>query len=220
MIHLLLIVVAVALADSLNPATVLPALYLATTPRPVRAVLGFAAGAILTGLVGGLVLLWAGDRLAQVVPRPPADLLHWAELAIGVGAIGASVVLWRRREAVGAGFSRAERGADRFAPVVGSTIIAVEFPTAFPYFAVIAAIAASDVGPLGQVSLLLLFNVLFLAPVLAIAAARALAGDGATEVLARLRGLVLRNAGAVAALLVLAVGIALVMLGAVGLAGS
>lgn len=221
MIDLLLIVVAVALVDALlNPTTIVPALYLATTPRPIRGILGFAAGAFLTGLVAGLVLLALGATLVDAVPTPPPDALHWSELGIGIAGIVGAGVLWRRRDRVSEGVARAEVGADRFAPLAGATIAAVELPTAFPYFAVIAGLAASDQAIAVQVSLLVLFNVLFLAPVFVIAAVRALAGRRADEVLTRIRRLVLRHSGAFVACLVLAVGLVLVVLGAAGLAGA
>jgi hypothetical protein len=59
--------------------------------------------------------------------------------------------------------------------------------------------------------------VIFLAPVLAIALLRAVAGPRAIEHLTRARGFVLRYAGVAAALVVLALGIALIVLGVAGM---
>ena len=119
-----------------------------------------------------------------------------------------------------ASFARVEVGAHRFAPLAGFTIMAVELPTAFPYFAVIGGLAASNQAIAVQVALLVVFNVVFLAPVIAIAVVRAFAGPRAEHLLARIRGLVLRHAGVVVAVLVLTVGAVLAALGAVGLASS
>ena len=58
----------------------------------------------------------------------------------------------------------------RSSALLGATITAVELPTAFPYFAAIAAIVGSGVGPARQVILLLLFNVCFVLPLLVIVA--------------------------------------------------
>ncbi len=171
MIHLLLIVVAIALVNSLlNPTTILPSLYLATTPHPVRGILGFAAGAFVTSLAGGLLLLALGDRLADAVPHPSDDLVHWTELCLGAVALVAAGVLWWQRARVSASFARAERGVHRFAPLAGVTITAAELPTALPYFAVIASVAASNEPIAAQVGLLIVFNLVFLGPVFAIAA--------------------------------------------------
>ena len=57
--------------------------------------------------------------------------------------------------------------------------MAIELPTAFPYFGAISAIlAARAVAPL-EVSLLLVYNVLFVVPLMAFLAFRRLAGDRA-----------------------------------------
>lgn len=219
MIHLLLIVVAIALVNSLlNPTTILPSLYLATTPHPVRGILGFAAGAFVTSLAGGLLLLALGDRLADAVPHPSDDLVHWTELSLGAVALVAAGVLWWQRDRVSANFARAERGVHRFAPLAGVTITAAELPTALPYFAVIASIAASNEPIAAQVSLLIVFNLVFLGPVFAIALFRALAGPRAVGLLERVRGFTLAHAGSVVAGLSLLVGLVLVTLGAIGLA--
>jgi cytochrome c biogenesis protein CcdA len=219
-IDLVVLVVSIALVDSLNPATVMPALYLATAPRPVRAILGFAAGFFAVNVAGGIVALGLGHRLAGVVPRPGADLQHWVELVTGVAAILASGILWRSRDRVNAGFARMQLGAHRMAPLAGAALAVIELPTSLPYFAAIAALAASDQPAAVQISLLVLFQVIFLAPVVAIAAVRALAGPRAVEALARVRAFVLRYAGAAVAALVLGLGIALVVLGGVGVSAS
>ena len=183
----------------------------------MRAILGFTAGAFAVNLVGGIVLLGVGARIAELAPHPRPDLLHWGEIVVGVAAIVGAGVLWRRRGQLRERFARAELVAHRFAPLAGATVAAVELPTAVPYFAVIAALSASDQPPAVQILLIVVFNVIFLAPVLAIALARAFAGPRAEAVLARIRALVLHHSGAAAAWLSLALGVALVVLGLVGL---
>ena len=49
-------VVLIAVADSLNPSTVAPALYLAAGKIAVRSLLGFTAGVLVVSVVGGLLL--------------------------------------------------------------------------------------------------------------------------------------------------------------------
>ena len=218
MIALVVLVLSVALVDSLNPSTIVPALYLATGARPVRAVLGFAAGFFAVNMAGGVVVLLLGHRLARYVPHPSHGVLHAGEVALGLGAIAGSAVLWRRRDRVDAAFARAEARVTRAAPLAGATIAAFELPTALPYFAVIAALAASSQRLATDIVLLLVFNLVYLAPVIAIAVVRALAGERAVGLLTQARELVLRRAGAVLAGLVLAVGLALLVIGTIGLA--
>jgi cytochrome c biogenesis protein CcdA len=211
------LVVSVALVDSLNPGTIVPALYLATGPRPVRAVLGFALGFFTVNVLGGIAALLLGHEIARRVSHPGQTHLHLGEIAVGLLAIAASGVMWRRRHGVEAAVAKAETRVTRIAPVAGATIAAVELPTAIPYFAVIAALAGSSQPTAALVGLVVLFNLIFLAPVVAIALLRALAGPRAVELLTRARRFVLRYAGVVAALVVLALGIALVVLGVAGM---
>jgi len=219
-IGLVVLVVSVAFVDSLNPTTIVPALYLATGPRPVRAVLGFAAGFFAVNMAGGVAVLLLGHRLARYVPHPGHGVLHIGEVVLGLLAVAVSAVLWHRRHRVDAAFERVETRVTRAAPLAGASIAAFELPTALPYFAVIAALAASTQRLAADILLLLVFNIIYLAPVIAIAVVRALAGQRAAELLTRAREIVLRRAGAVLAVLVLAVGLALLVIGAIGLASS
>jgi len=214
---LVVLVVSVALVDSLNPTTIVPALYLATGPRPVRAVLGFAAGFFAVNMAGGAAVLLLGHRFARYVPHPSHHVQHIGEVVLGVIAVAASAVLWHRRHRVDAAFARAETRVTRAAPLAGATLAAVELPTALPYFAVIAALAASAQRLPTDILLLLVFNIIYLAPVFAIAVVRALAGERAVDLLTRAREIVLRRAGAALAGLVLVVGLALLVIGAIGL---
>jgi cytochrome c biogenesis protein CcdA len=103
--------------------------------------------------------------------------------------------------------------------ILGATITAVELPTAFPYFAAIAAIVGSGLGLPRQVGLLVLFNVCFVLPLLVIVAIVAFAGDRANEMLASARTkLEARWPSALAAIFLVA-GLFVVLLGATGLAG-
>ena len=211
------LVVSVALVDSLNPGTIVPALYLATGPRAVRAVLGFALGYFIVNVLGGIAVLVLGHEIARRVPHPSQAHLHVGEIVVGLVAIAASGVMWQRRHMIEAGVANAETRVRGVAPVAGATMATVELPTALPYFAVIAALVRSDQNAAALVGLIVLFNLVFLAPVVAIALLRALAGPRAIDLLTRVRRLVLRYAGVAAALVVLALGIALVALGAAGI---
>lgn len=214
---LAVLVFSIALADSLNPSTILPALYLATGPHAVRAVLGFAGGFFAATVLGGVAALMLGHAVAGYVPRPGAGPVHVGETVVGLAAIGGAGVLWHRRQSVESAFAGAEGRVTRAAPLAGATIAAVELPTALPYFAVIAALAASKQPLAADIALLVVFNVIFLAPVIAIALVRALAGEHAVDLMTRARRLVVERAGAIIAVLVLVLGIALVSIGLAGL---
>ncbi len=218
MIGLLVLVVSIAVVDSLNPATIAPALVLAGTPRPARGVLGFAAGYFAVSVVGGLVALGLGHSVVDLVPHPRPGVLHGIELVLGLAALVAAGILWRGRHAIGARFARMEPRAHQLSPLAGGTLALIELPTALPFFAAIAALSASGEPLTVQIGLVVLFQVLFLLPVLAIAIGCALAPRRPGDRLSRIHQLVVRHAGSMVACLVLAAGIALVVLGVAGLA--
>ena len=73
----------------------------------------------------------------------------------------------------------------RSSAILGATITAVELPTAFPYFAAIAALVGADLSVVRIVFLLVIFNVCFILPLLAILGVLTFAGPNAQLVLTR-----------------------------------
>ena len=101
---------------------------------------------------------------------------------------------------------------------LGAGIMAFELPTAFPYFAAIATIAASRTSIVVQLGLVGLYNLLFVLPLLGILAARTLAGARGESVLQSMRGWVQRNAPAVFSATLATIGLASLAVGLAGLA--
>lgn len=215
MLRLLGIVLSIGLADSLNPTTIAPALYLASGPRPRARVIEFAAAVFAVYLVGGLILtLGPGRLLISLIPRPRHHVAYVIELGVGVAILVAATLLWHHR-AVLAEKERPDLDiGGRAGWVLGATITAVELPTAFPYFAAIAAIAGGTRNPAHEIVLLLVFNVCFVLPLLAIAAVLTFAHERAQPLLGRGREFLhlhwprlLAGVGVVAGLLVILLGV-------------
>jgi cytochrome c biogenesis protein CcdA len=220
MLALIALVVSVGIVDSLNPSTVGPALYLATAPDGIRRLAGFTAGVLAVGLAGGLVLtLGPGQAILAAVPRPGRTTTHAIELGLGCVALLLALGLWLRRSAVARRFSgggaRASGAGSSF--VVGAAIMAVELPTAFPYFAVITAIISSGRRASEQVALLVLFNLTFVAPLLAILVFRALAGERGRQWLDSLHDRLDRYVAVAVPAAIAAIGVVLVTIGAIGI---
>ncbi|TML67176.1 MAG: hypothetical protein E6G13_12180 [Actinobacteria bacterium] len=219
MLALAVLVAGIGLADSINPSTIGPALYLATRERAVARLLAFTAGALVVSLAAGLILtLGPGQALLRLVPRPGPRVVHAVELAVGAALVVIAVVLWFIRHRISQRILAEEPRLSRSAFLAGGTIIAVELPTALPYFAAIAAIIASGRSVPAQVVLLLVFNLAFVAPLLAITLVRAVAGERARRPLDAARRALDRHSGAIVAAVVLLIGVALVGVGAVGIA--
>jgi cytochrome c biogenesis protein CcdA len=95
--------------------------------------------------------------------------------------------------------------------------MAIELPTALPYFAVITAIVSSGRRVSAQVSLLVLFNLTFVAPLLTVLALRVLAGERGRKWLDSLHTRIDRWVAVAVPAAVAAVGLALVAIGAIGI---
>jgi cytochrome c biogenesis protein CcdA len=220
MFALAILVASIGAADSVNPTTIGPAVLLAAGRDPVRAVASFTAGVFLVSFAAGvLVILGPGQLLLAALPHPSAHAKHVAELAAGVVILLLAAFLWARRDRVGERMAGRDTGEerDRSAFLLGAGIMAVELPTALPYFAALGSIVAADPSLGGGIALVALYNLAFVAPLLVILAVRALAGERATATLARLGDWFSRRAGAIVALLLAAVGTGAVVLGITGL---
>jgi cytochrome c biogenesis protein CcdA len=219
--RLALIVISIGLADSLNPSTVGPALYLATTGHARRQIAEFATGVFAVNLIGGAVIaLGPGQLLLALVPEPSKTTKNIVEVIVGAAILLAAIVLWTQRRRFAA---RSLPGATRRSGpglALGAGISLVELPTAFPYFAAIAAIIASDLAVPQQVGLLVLFNLAFILPVLAILFVLVAFGARADRVLGEASNWLQRQWPVLLAALGLVVGTGILGAGAIGLAGS
>jgi hypothetical protein len=96
----------------------------------------------------------------------------------------------------------------------------VELPTAFMYFGAISTVLAARVAAPAEVSLLIVYNVLFAAPLLAIVAVRRLAGSRADQWVASAERTVRRAGQLVLSSLAGVAGTALLTIGVMGLLGA
>jgi cytochrome c biogenesis protein CcdA len=218
LLRLIGVVLSVGLADSLNPSTVGPSLYLATARGAIRRVIQFTLGVVLVNLVAGLILtIGPGRALLGLVPHPRGTVRHAIELVAGVVLLGAAVALWVGRRSLARRELPMRGGGGGSAFAAGASISGAELPTAAPYFAVIAGIVASSANIPEQIGLVALYNVAFVAPLLAIVAALFVAGDRADPWLERFGAWLGRRWPLVLAGLLLLVGSVLTLLGGAGL---
>jgi cytochrome c biogenesis protein CcdA len=215
------IVLAVGLADSVNPSTVGPAVYLATAKRPVARVALFTLGVFAVNLAAGIALaLGPGMLLVHLVPRADRTVRDALELAAGLVLMAIAVALWTARRRLAGHALPMREGGGRSALALGASIAAVELPTAAPYLGVIAAIVAERPSTPQTIALLGLFCSAFVAPLLAILVALVVAGDRAAPVLARGGAWLERRWPVVLAALLALVGGGLLATGASGLLGG
>jgi hypothetical protein len=196
-----------------------PALWLASAPRG-RGLASYTAGVFAVYLAGGLVLvLGPGPDLISLLHHVRGPVEHGLQAAGGLIALGFAWALWHSRHRHGEpGDARARRAyTPASACALGAGIMAVELPTAFMYFGAISAILASRPAAPVEVSLLTLYNALFVLPLVAIVLIRRFAGDRAERWLGAADERVRRAGRLALSGVVSAGGAALLALGVVGL---
>ena len=216
MLRLALAVFSVALADSINPTTVGPALYLATVPGRQRRVAEFTVGVFAVNLTAGLLLtIGPGRFLVGLIPRPQKDIKHAIELAAGIILVISALVVWLGRGKLGRHELPTPDGGS--AVLTGASLAAVELPTAVPYIAIVAAIVASPARLPLELGLVVLYNVVFVLPLVGILLILVVAGDRADPWLEKAGEWLQRRWPVVLAGFLLLVGAGLTVVGGTGL---
>lgn len=220
MLRTLGVVISISLADSLNPSTVGPALVMASRRNAGRAVLEFGLGVVVVFLLGGLILVFGpGRALLALLPRPSATTRYILETVAGAVMLALVPFFWWRRGRVKPEREAKGSSRTRSPALMGAAISVVELPTAFPYFAAIAAIVGSGLGATRQLILLGVYNFVFVLPLLGIWGVLLIAGERAVQRLERLRTWGRKNWPTIAAGVSLLVGLFVLALGVTGLLG-
>jgi cytochrome c biogenesis protein CcdA len=217
MLRLVGLMISIGLVDSLNPSTIAPALYLASQDRPRARVIEFTLAVFFVYLVGGaLIALGPGELIRSLVPHPHRTVRQIGEIVAGLLLVLGGGLLWRQRQRlIGRGLPKA--GADRRSSLLlGASITAVELPTAFPYFAAIAAVLGSGFGAGRELGLLVLFNVCFVLPLLGIVVVLTLWPQRSLTLLKSARVFIERRWPQILAVLLMLVGVFAILLGATG----
>jgi len=216
--HALALVIGIGLLDSANPATLVPALYLAAGPSGVKSLAGFLVGFATANMALGVLLaLGPGEAIKRHIPHTGDHTKHVIELAAGGFLLFVAAALWWQRHRVSHHVAAGTKHLDRNSVLLGAGIAVVEIPTAVPYFAAIAVVVGSGQPAANEVLLLAVFNLCFLLPVIVLLGLRMLAGERSRAWLFRLRARIDAWLATLAPALVAIVGLVLVAVGAVGL---
>ena len=185
MLKLALTIVAIALADCLNPSLIGGELLVATRPHPRRGVAAFTVAAFTVTFLFGLAFaLGLGDLILSLVPKPGATVKYSLITAAGlVMVVGGAIIVIRRRALAASAATDEQHQTHGSAALIGAGLAGVELLTAFPYFGAIALIVGSGVSNGGKLSLLLLYCVIYTLPLIAIALVFAVMGEQAERVL-------------------------------------
>jgi len=220
MLRLLGLVLSIGLADSLNPTTIAPALYLAAGERPRRDVIEFTLAVFVVFLLGGAIIaLGPGEAVLALVPHPGPTARYVLETVAGAAMLLGAALLWRSRRRLAERDLPTQPRAQRGSALLGAGIAAVELPTAFPYFAVIVAVVGSGLGIGRQLVLLAIYNLCFVLPEILIVVILVVAPQRAEQLLVRARSVLQRHWPAILAGLAALAGVFVLLLGITGLTG-
>jgi cytochrome c biogenesis protein CcdA len=215
------IVISIGLADSMNPTTIAPGLYLALGQRAKSDLIQFTGAVFAVNFVGGAVIaLGPGEVILHLVPHPHATARYILETIAGVVMLIAAVVLWVKRKSLRQRELPSPSAEGKSAILLGLTISAFELPTAFPYFAVIAAIIGSGVHVVSQLIALAVYNIAFVLPLVVMIVLLEFAGERAKSMIVAARDWLQRHWPTLVAVLALIAGVFATFLGVTGLASG
>lgn len=178
---LLLGLLGIAVVDGLNPSIILMTRLLLGTPEPAARTATYIAAVFLTNWALGLAAyfgLGVGiSRALEVVLDASSWWVYALEGLAGVALLVAAWWLGRRPTRREVKQPRRIDPRATFALGVGATV--VEFATAAPYLAGIAALTRAEPSPLYAVTALALYNVVYIGIPLALYAVRFARADAA-----------------------------------------
>jgi cytochrome c biogenesis protein CcdA len=211
-----LAVMGIAVPDSLNPTLIIAVVILALGPRPFRSTLAFTLGVFAVTLAGGIVVaLGLGDLILSLLPKVSRTLKYELMTVIGVALILGGGVLWWRRSSLGESepLEHQEPHGAGSTLLLGAGMGGVEFFTAFPYFAAIGLVVGSSVSGASKVALIVLYNVIYVLPLIAVVVLCAVMGERAGRLVAPVGNWIAMHWPAVVAPLAAAIGVALTAYG-------
>lgn len=164
MLGSLLALLGLALLDSINPSALAMTLFLVTTGARAGRVLTYIAAVFVTYFTIGLLLMLGLTTLLGTFQSVFENTAAYMVQAI----IGAAMLIYSflpnklEQDGVELKAPRSQGFAAMF--LLGVTITAAEFPTAFPYLGAIGILNSLELPLLGWLPLLIGYNLIFVAP--------------------------------------------------------
>jgi cytochrome c biogenesis protein CcdA len=163
--------IAIAALDSLNPTAIALQVYLLSTPRPVPRSLAFIAGIFSAYWTSGLLVILGLDKLIKSVIANAGfslsdSLVYTIQLLIGLILLIVGLTLKTSSQVEPVKHPKNLTIMRTF--LLGMSVTVLEIPTALPYFAAIEQIVRAQLDLLAIVSVLGLYNLIFVLPPIAL----------------------------------------------------
>jgi cytochrome c biogenesis protein CcdA len=186
--ELLPAIVGLAVVDSINPSALLATIVLLLRGRRARPLVAVYVVAVLTTYfaIGVVLTLGLGPTPRELLQSDAAYLVQGVLGAVMLGY--ALVAPGRRRQRSSPEPVRSPASMRPLAVfALGMAVTVVELPTALPYLGAVGAITRADLALAEWLPLLVLYNLIFVLPPLALLAGHLALGTRADAVLGRLR---------------------------------
>jgi cytochrome c biogenesis protein CcdA len=185
--ELLPAIVGLAAVDSINPSALLATIALLLRGRSARPLVALYVAAVLaTYLAIGVALTLGLGLTPDAVLESDATFL--VQGVLGAAMLAFAVLAPNRRQRRGA-VERRSLPANRPVAVfaLGMAVTVLELPSGLPYLGAVGAFTRADLAVAEWLPLLVLYNLIFVLPPLALLAGHVALGERAEVVLGRLR---------------------------------
>lgn len=186
MIELLVLVLGIALLDSLNPSALVITLLLLTQKRSKVKVITYITAIFTAYLSIGIVVMLGLDIVADLV-----DDLLYSPIAYAIqGMLGAFMLIYSFI-APNKAASRTTHLPESPSPMgiflLGITVTIVEFSTALPYIGALGLLTNANLSIIQWLLILMVYNVIFVTPPLVLLFLYCVLGDHLEQRFARYR---------------------------------
>jgi cytochrome c biogenesis protein CcdA len=211
MFGVLAILIPILITDVINPVLLAAVIFALGTGKPIRNAVLILLGWMLTYFVSGILLAIGLDKLIDLLSNPrPVDFVIEIVLGILLLWIGYRVMRGNERPGKKKEFDKSESLGAVAAFWIGASINLIGMPFAIPYFAAIDQILKADLNTFEAISVLLTYNLLYIAPFTAVIVIRVIYRSESDALLMKINGWMEKIGAVLMPLLLFGLGIALI----------
>jgi cytochrome c biogenesis protein CcdA len=226
MLLLLTSIITLALIDSLNPSTIAAQIFLLALKKPVSRVISFILGTFVMYTAFGFIIIFILGEPIKGFFYELGSTDYLILLAIGIALIAVGTILGWKRYIGKEGRSKSEGYVKKaMAPMMamlktlnpvhtfffGMASTAFDLPTSAFYFVALASLLEAGVGPFETTSLLILYNLLYILPLIVILLIYMIARDRSGPLMNRINKLIGEWSGRLVISILICIGVILVV---------
>lgn len=226
MLLLLTSIITLALIDSLNPSTIAAQIFLLALKKPISRVISFILGTFVMYTAFGFIIVFILGEPIKGFFYELGSTDYLILLAIGIALIAVGTILGWKRYIGKEGRSKSEGYVKKaMAPMMamlktlnpvhtfffGMASTAFDLPTSAFYFVALASLLEAGVGPFETTSLLILYNLLYILPLIVILLIYMIARDRSGPFMNRINKLIGEWSGRLVISILICIGVILVV---------